>query len=76
MSDGTHDLSENLVVLFDYYLIKDLNKADIRAYFDWLAQNSGNQDVSISELEFLSVFKIPDTLNDDLLSLVDTIINY
>lgn len=76
MSDGTHDLSESLVIIFDYYLIKALNKGDIGAYLDWLNRIIENQDTSVSELEILSVFNIPDALNDALLSMVDAIINY
>lgn len=72
MSDGSHDLSEKLVILFDYYLIKALNKADIEAYLAWLAKIGENE--AVSELEFLSFFKIPEALNNTLLSLVEEII--
>ncbi len=75
MSDGTHDLSENVVIVFDYYLMRALDNGDAEAYFAWLAKCSGNEGITISEPEFLAIFKIPDALNEVILSLVDDIIN-
>ena len=37
MDDGSHFLSEQMVILFDYYLIKALQPEDVDAYFRWLS---------------------------------------
>lgn len=76
MDDGSHDLSENLVVLFDYLLIKALSKSDVEAYFAWLVQNNEMESAAISEPEFLSIFKIPESLNAVLLSLVEDVASW
>ena len=72
MDDGTHDISEKAVILFDYYLIKKLHKEDTASYFKWIssATNVDNCDEKL----FLSVFKIRDDINEKLLELVDKII--
>ena len=75
MKDGSHDLSEKVVILFDYYLIEALDKSDIASYFIWLAQNSGNENITIDNTQFLSIFKIPDSLNSVLISMINNIIS-
>lgn len=70
MEDGSHDISENIVILFDYYLIKSVYKSDVKSYFYWLAKINGNDDIKISETEFMSIFKVSDKLNDKIKSLL------
>jgi len=72
MDDGTHDLSEKVVILFDYYLIKKLYKEDIDFYLKWLGSLSNVDDCD--ENLFLSVFKIDNDINEILLELVERII--
>ena len=74
MQDGSHNMSENIVMLFDYYLIKAVHSTDIEAYINWLSKISGNDDVKISETEFLAIFNVPDEINKDILNLLDTIL--
>lgn len=71
MDDGTHDISEDVVVLFDYYLIKNLYEEDTDSYLKWIASlaNADNFDENV----FLSVFKINDDINEKLLELVEKI---
>lgn len=71
MDDGTHDISEDVVILFDYYLIKNLYEEDTDSYLKWLASlaNADNCD----EKFFLSGFKINDDINKKLLELVEKI---
>lgn len=73
MMDGSHDLSENVVVLFDYYLLKALNETDIQAYCSWFI-HAEFENVTALESKFLSIYKVPDSLNDTLKSLVNDII--
>ena len=72
MDDGTHDISEKAVILFDYYLIKKLHKEDTDSYLKWIGSlaNVDNCDENL----FLSVFKINDDIKGKLLELVEQII--
>lgn len=72
MDDGTHDISEKAVILFDFYLIKKLNKEDAESYLKWIG-TLANID-SCDENVFLSVFKINDDINEKLLELAEIII--
>lgn len=74
MHDGSHDLSENIVILFDYYLIKNIDNMDIKPYFKWLAMISGHEGAEITEGEFLSIFKVPDEIKRSILRLLDNIL--
>lgn len=71
MDDGTHDISEKAVILFDYYLVKKLYKEDTDFYLKWIGSlaNADNCDENL----FLSVFKINDDINEKLLELVEKI---
>lgn len=72
MDDGTHDLSEKIVILFDYYLIKKLYREDTDSYLRWIGSlvNVDNYDEKL----FLSVFKINDDIKEKLLELLENII--
>lgn len=75
MDNGSHDMSEKAVILFDYYLIKKLYEEDTAPYLKWIASLS-NLDSCDEEL-FLSLFKIDDDINIKLLELLEKIIkNY
>ena len=71
MDDGTHDISEKAVILFDYYLIKKLSIKDTDSYLKWIGSlaNIDNCDEKL----FLSVFIINDAINEKLLELVEKI---
>jgi len=74
MDDGTHALSEKVVILFDYYLVKALNSQDLNSYLEWIEMtlNIGFRD----ENEFLSAFQIKNNINEKLLGLINQIIKY
>lgn len=72
MDDGTHDISEKAVILFDYYLIHKLYNEDTSSYLKWVG-SLANVD-NCDEKSFLSVFKINDDINETLLELVENII--
>ena len=71
MDDGTHALSEKAVILFDYYLIKQLCAEDVDGYLQWLCSLS-NADPCDEQL-FLSVFRLDDDVNGRLTALAETI---
>lgn len=74
MKDGSHALSENAAILFDYYILKAIREPDVPSYFAWLSRMAGEEEHRLTEAEFLSIFPIPDSLNDALASLVQAII--
>lgn len=72
MDNGTHDISERTVILFDYYLIQKLYNEDTDSYLKWVGSQV-NVD-NFDENMLLSVFKINDDINESLLELVEKII--
>lgn len=58
MNDGSHNLSEFLVILFDYYLIKNLHPTDIEDYLLYISKVSGNTGMTITEEQFLQFFDV------------------
>lgn len=75
MDDGSHDISENVVILFDFYLLKFLNKPDVEKYLKWIAEISGNTDNTISETTFLSVFNVDNSVKNKMRTLLYQIIS-
>ncbi len=73
MDDGTHDLSENVVIQFDYFLVKNLNEVDVNSYFDWLNKMIGNDIISTEE-DLLSTFKVPNEIECEIKLLLNNII--
>jgi len=65
MKDGSHRLSEKVVILADYYLIKAIDENFINKYFNWLGT---------TESEFFEIYKINDGLETDLKKQVDNIV--
>ncbi len=74
MIDGSHNISENIVILADYYFIKSIDCFTVEKYFRWLATKSGNQNYELNELKFLEMFTIEDSLNFNLQNLINTIL--
>ena len=72
MDNGTHDISERAVILFDYYLIQKVYNEDTDSYLKWVG-SLANIDHCDEKL-FLSVFKVNDDINKTLLELVENII--
>ena len=70
-------LSENIVILADYYLIKSIDENDIPLYFKWLeyiAGNNGLQNAKLSDLEFFSIFNIDEKIDIELKKLIRNIV--
>ncbi|MCL2404878.1 MAG: hypothetical protein FWC92_04940 [Defluviitaleaceae bacterium] len=71
MNDGSHSLSENVVIVADYYLIKAVDEKLIPRYFDWVANGS---NVVLNEQDFLSRFCLDTDLNSKLMELLGDIL--
>lgn len=71
MDDGTHDVSENLVILTDYYLIKAVDSCSLNDYFDWL---STIFNISVSESNILKLFKADESLEKMIKNVIGDIL--
>jgi len=69
MQDGSHDLSECIVVLADYYLIKALDSSRLDDYFEWLSM-SGN----VTESNLFDMYGIDVQLDSVLRSTIKNIL--
>ena len=72
MQDGSHSLSENVVILADYYLIKSIDEKFVPKYFEWLGYN---QNEDFDESKFLSIFHIEESLKMELMKLINDILH-
>ncbi len=61
MTDGSHDLSEDLVILADYFIFKRTDENTATTYLSWVAKNSGMES-DIDEAVFLDMFTVPTEL--------------
>ena len=71
MDDGSHFLSEQMVILFDYYLIKALQPEDVDAYFRWLSPEADAGGPIMTEDVLFQIFGVPEHLNQMLTDLVN-----
>ena len=65
MQDGSHDLSEYIVMVTDYYLIKALDVDLIPAYFEWVKQWSGDD---LDEDKFLKSYSFDEHLKAEMMA--------
>jgi len=71
MTDGSHELSEKLVILADYFIFRKTDEQTAKNYLDWInwtVKNSGQEITAVDEAMFLNIFRIP----PDLMRLLDT----
>jgi len=73
MNDNTHALSENLVIVADYLLIKSINASFIPQYFAWI--RSGHCDC-LDEQNFFRIYDIDEDLKMTLTKLLNDIVNF
>ena len=71
MKDGSHNLSENMVIVADYLLIKSIDENFIPIYFEWV-KNGRNED--LDEENFLNLFNIDKSLQAELMKLITNIL--
>ncbi len=62
MADGSHDISEKLVILADYFIFKRMDEETANTYLNWIAKISGRQYDKIDEAVFLNAFHVPSEL--------------
>ena len=67
MDDGTHDLSENLVILTDYFIIKKIREEMAKEYLSWISAICGDAGNPFDEAAFLNLFRIPPDLEEMML---------
>ncbi len=70
MHDDSHMLSEKLVFLADYLLIKSIHKKDLDNYLKWAMNDKENVD----EAKFLREFKVNEKMEKELIRLADKIV--
>ena len=70
MQDGSHDLSEKVVILADYYLIKALDNGRLNAYFEWLSMYG----TPVNEVNFFDIYGVEGRLDFTLRNTVDSIL--
>ena len=73
MDDSSHDLSENIVILTDYYLIKNICKTDVTSYVSWLAPKG--DEMYIDEDLFLNIFKVSEHIQQEIDKIVEQLLN-
>ena len=64
MDDGTHDLSENLVILTDYFMIKEISEETAKEYLSWICAICGGTGAPLDEAAFLQLFPVPPDLKE------------
>jgi len=77
MDDGSHSISEKIVILTDYYLIEALNKNDLLNYFLWLeylAKENGIKDVKLNEDIFFSIFDVNEEIRIKIKKFISSIV--
>lgn len=72
MDDGSHDLSENVVILTDYYLIKNICNSDVAPYMLWLVPK--DDGTHMDEDLFLNLFKVPEHIRQRVDNIVEQLL--
>ncbi len=62
MNDNTHNISELVVIIADYYIIKSFDPISIVCYFDWINKIYSNTLKITNDEEFFDIFKLDNHL--------------
>ncbi len=73
MDDGSHDLSESVVILTDYYLIKNISETDVTPYLLWLAPK--DDETHMDEELFLNLFKVPEHVQQRIDKIIEELLS-
>jgi len=73
MDDGSHYLSEVLVILFDYYLIKKLYPNELKDYLFFMTKGMGMDETIMTEELFLTQYEVSEDWKNKLQLLVEKI---
>ena len=68
MHDGSHNLSEEVVLYADFLLIKAVDKGLLPAYFEWVGQWYGD---GLNEQDFAGMFGFDEKLNAEIDALIN-----
>jgi hypothetical protein len=71
MKDGSHNLSENIVIVADYYLVKSIDESFIPIYIECIMNK---RNAYLDEEKFLSLFCVDEKLRDELMKLINNIL--
>ena len=74
MKDGSHALTENIVMIADYELIKEVSPDSVESYFRWIANKYGRSDVKLDENMLYRIFEIPADIKDRLIARIQQIV--
>lgn len=74
MKDGSHALTENIVMVADYELIKEVSPVLVESYFRWITNKYGRSDVKLDEDMLYSIFEIPADIKDRLIARIQQIV--
>ena len=76
MEDGSHTLSEYVVMIFDYYLIKALCPEDLEDYLCYMSRCITGEEEPISEELLFSELELPAQWHEKLQQLVKDICSF
>lgn len=62
INNNTHNISELVVIMADYYIIKSIDPESISCYFDWINKIHGNTLKITNDDEFFDIFKLDNNL--------------
>lgn len=68
MDDGTHLMSEKVVMMTDYYIFKELEPDLLEAYIKWTGEEAGKSDAT--EEEFLEFYDLPEEQDNGIETLL------
>ncbi len=74
MDDGTHNLSEKIVMLFDYYMLEKINDDMVKDYISWVLKIYNLEEQGIGKDEFIDMHKVNKQLNDCIMELLNKIL--
>lgn len=76
MKDGSHALTENIVMIADYELIKGVNPALVAGYLKWICNKSGNPTMQLDEDMLYKIFIIPAQIKNELKIRIGEIVKF
>ena len=76
MEDGSHALTENIVMLADYYLIKEIAPELVDRYFKWIYNKASNPNIQLDENMLKRVFPITKELDELLNKQIKEVVAY
>ena len=74
MDDVSHELSENVVMRFDYDWLEKIDEPLLNRYLAWIADKSSKRDKAVLLKEsFVRIFPVPEILEQQMALLVEKV---